>query len=152
VMKYPKPGYPNPLVSVHVFDLARFLADDSVVTPTKPVDAVTLTLDWDGRQKPENSVIFEVAWIDSSTLIVKEVNRNADDGSVVLFDLDAQESRSFGSVVRKLGKNGEEGDEGWIDSVRRRLMNFGPHHHTLRFFFFYRNKGYALFQTVMMAI
>jgi dipeptidyl aminopeptidase len=105
VMKYPKPGYPNPLVSVHVFDLARFLTD-----------AATLTLDWDGRQNPENSVILEVAWIDGSTLIVKEVNRNADDGSVVLFDLDAQESRSVGSVVRKLGKNGEEGDDGWIDN------------------------------------
>ncbi|KAF8634638.1 hypothetical protein AX15_000785 [Amanita polypyramis BW_CC] len=120
MMKYPKPGYNNPLVLVHLFDLARYLADDTAVTKGFPASNATLTLDWENRRDPENSIILEVAWVDNSTLIVKEVNRNADDGSVILFDLDAkgEESRSRGRVVRRLGKEGEESDEGWIDNTQ----------------------------------
>lgn len=117
-MKYPKPGYNNPLVSVHVFDLGKYL-NDSVVVTGFPAANETLTLDWKGRHPVENSIIMEVAWVDDAQLLVKEVNRNADSGSVVFFDLasDDDETRSRGAVVRKLGKKGEEGDDGWIDSV-----------------------------------
>jgi len=124
VMKYPKPGYPNPLVSVHVFDLERYLdehdiSDDEVSTSEFPAVNQTLTLDWNGRHPLTDSIVMEVAWVGNSTLIVKEVNRNADDGNVVLFDLEAAtlRQRSTGRVVRKLGKNGEQGDDGWIDHV-----------------------------------
>jgi dipeptidyl aminopeptidase len=119
-MKYPKPGYNNPLVSVHVFDLARYQANNGGSTKIEfPQSDETLTLDWDGRHPVEDSVINEVAWVGVSSLIVKEVNRNADNGSVILFDLNAVDvqSRALGKVVRKLGKNGEEGDDGWIDEV-----------------------------------
>ena len=116
-MKYPKPGFDNPLVSVHIFDLALYQAhNDGSVNNGFPLPDETLTLDWDGRHPVEDSVIMEVAWVGNSSLIVKEVNRNADDGSVVLFDLNTQ-SRTLGKVVRKLGKYGEEGDDGWIDCV-----------------------------------
>ncbi|KAF8335110.1 dipeptidyl aminopeptidase [Amanita rubescens] len=118
VMKYPKPGYDNPLVSVHVFDLERYLANDDAVIDGLSAPNATLSLDWSGRQKPENSIVQEVAWVDNSTLIIKEVNRNANDGSVILFDLDAttEALRSSGTVVRKLGQDGEEGDAGWIEN------------------------------------
>ncbi|KAF8957141.1 dipeptidyl peptidase IV N-terminal region-domain-containing protein [Flammula alnicola] len=114
-MKYPKPGYNNPLVSVHVFDLDRFLEEDASIG--LPAEEETLTLDWDNRHPVENSIIAEVAWVGNTSLIVKEVNRNADDGNVVLFDLSEANSltRARGKVVRKLGKNGEQGDNGWID-------------------------------------
>ncbi|KAF8159267.1 dipeptidyl aminopeptidase [Crassisporium funariophilum] len=115
-MKYPKPGYNNPLVSVHVFELDRYLERHGDVG--FPAAEQTLTLDWDARHPVDFSVILEVAWVGNSSLIVKEVNRNADDGNVVLFDLDAvtMASRATGKVVRKLGKDGEEGDDGWIDN------------------------------------
>jgi len=119
-MKYPKPGFENPLVSVHVFDLTSYQAhNDGSKNMGFPLPDETLTLDWDGRHPVEDSVIMEVTWVGNSSLIVKEVNRNADDGSVVLFDLNAVDvrSRAHGKVVRKLGKHGEEGDDGWIDSV-----------------------------------
>ena len=118
-MKYPKPGYENPLVSLHVFDLARSQAHDGGSTKGFSPSDETLTLDWDGRHPAEDSVIMEVTWIGNSSLMVKEVNRNADNGSVILFDLDAVniQSRARGMVVRKLGKHGEEGDDGWIDVV-----------------------------------
>lgn len=114
-MKYPKPGYNNPLVSVHVFDLERYKSALGV-----PAASATLELDWLGRHPKENSIISEVTWVDNSTLVIKEVNRAADDGNVVLFDLDVADDtrRSMGRVVRKKGKVGEEGDEGWIESVR----------------------------------
>jgi dipeptidyl aminopeptidase B len=118
-MKYPKPGDDNPLVSVHIFDLARYQAHHGSSTNGFPLSDETLTLDWDGRHPVEDSVIKEVTWVGISSLMLKEVNRNADNGSVVLFDLNAVDiqSRARGKVVRKLGKHGEEGDDGWIDKV-----------------------------------
>ncbi len=45
--------------------------------------------------------------------MIKETDRAARIGNVVLFDDDA----SRGVVVRKLGREGEEGEDGWIDHV-----------------------------------
>ncbi|THU97687.1 dipeptidyl aminopeptidase [Dendrothele bispora CBS 962.96] len=116
-MKYPKPGYNNPLVSVHVFDLGKFLTDEDVINAGFPAENVTMTLDWDGRHPVENSIILEVAWVDDEQLLIKEVNRNADNGNVIFFDFKGTaDSRSNGRVVRKLGKEGEHGDLGWIDN------------------------------------
>ncbi|KAJ3974288.1 dipeptidyl aminopeptidase [Lentinula raphanica] len=117
-MKYPKPGYNNPLVSVHVFDLGKYLGSDTVVQNGFPAANVTLELDWPGRHPISNSVIMEIAWVDDAQLLLKEVNRNADSGSVVFFDLNNsdEKARSRGTVVRNLGKEGEEGDDGWIDN------------------------------------
>ncbi|KAJ3797465.1 dipeptidyl aminopeptidase [Lentinula aff. detonsa] len=117
-MKYPKPGYNNPLVSVHVFDLGKYVGSDSVVISGFPAANATLELDWPGRHPISNSIIMEIAWVDDTQLLLKEVNRNADSGSVVFFDLNSSDdkARSRGTVVRKLGKEGEEGDDGWIDN------------------------------------
>ena len=120
-MKYPKPGYHNPLVSVHVFDLGRYLERVADLGGEDvPAEEETLTLDWDGRRPVEDSVVLEVAWVGNGSLVLKEVNRNADDGNVLVFDLDDVDSfvRSRGRVVRRLGREGEEGDSGWIDNVR----------------------------------
>lgn len=122
-MRYPKPGYPNPKVVVKViYDL------DGIKDKAEEEKMIELT--WPGMFDADQSIVFETKWIGDDTLIVKEVNRNADEGKVVLFDL----SRSVvdnarvlteagkqvrvvdGVVVRKLGKDGEEGDDGWIES------------------------------------
>ena len=84
-VKYPKPGYNNPLVSVHVFDLSNYLANDASLG--RPVEEDIVTLDWDHRHPSNESIISEVTWVGNTSLIVKEVNRNADDGNVVLFEL-----------------------------------------------------------------
>jgi dipeptidyl aminopeptidase len=108
-MRYPKPGYPNPRVSAHVFDLSRYLTD-RLLDPT----SATLELDWAGRLPDNDTVLTEVVWLDNVDLLIKEVSRNADRGSVVLFDL-ASASPS-GKIVRTLGRDGEEGDDGWIEA------------------------------------
>lgn len=116
VMKYPKPGYNNPLVSVHVFDLEQY---EDASAAGFSVAGATFELDWLERHPKEESIISEVTWVGNSTLIVKEVNRAADNGNVVLFNIDIQDEvrRRMGRIVRKQGKNGEEGDDGWIESV-----------------------------------
>ncbi|KAF8219046.1 hypothetical protein L208DRAFT_1418942, partial [Tricholoma matsutake] len=87
-MKYPKPGYKNPLVSVHVFDLGRYLEDSAVSAAGFPAADATHELYWTDRHPADNSIIAEVAWVGNASLILKEVNRNADDGHVVIFHLD----------------------------------------------------------------
>lgn len=116
-MKYPKPGYHNPIVSVHVFELDRYR--DAVALGEDDAEEHTIGLDWTGKHSDENRIVFEVVWVASTELIVKEVDRAGEDGHVVYFDLAADnvDARINGRVVRKLGKDGEEGDDGWIESV-----------------------------------
>ncbi|KAH8093229.1 dipeptidyl aminopeptidase [Cristinia sonorae] len=116
-MKYPKPGYNNPVVSLHIFEVDRYLAgvsSDQNNNATIVAEEATLSLDWEGRFPTNNSVIAEVAWVGNTTLLVKESNRAADNGNVVLFDLQ-NGATNIGTVIRKLGRNGEQGDDGWID-------------------------------------
>lgn len=117
-MKYPKPGYPNPLVSLHIFDLHAYQSQSAA--PAGDPAAFTQQLTWTGRRNPDDSVVQEIAWVANTTLLVKEVSRAADDGNVVVCDLAQQQAGKLasGTVVRKLGKNGEQGDNGWIDAVR----------------------------------
>lgn len=70
-------------------------------------------LSWDGALPLDQRIIAEVAWVEDDTLLVKETDRAARRGSVVIFN-----GREKGRVVRKLGKDGEEGDDGWIEAVR----------------------------------
>lgn len=56
---------------------------------------------------------MEVGWVADDALLVKEIDRAARNGSVVVFENDTKE----GKVVRSLGRAGEEGDEGWVDHV-----------------------------------
>lgn len=111
VMKYPKPGYNNPLVSLRIFDLTLHQATTD--SPTSG-EAATSVVHWEGRQNANDSVITEVVWVGNDSLLIKEVNRGADTGSVILFQ---GGGNMLGKVVRVLGAKGEQGDDGWIDSV-----------------------------------
>ncbi|KAJ9106205.1 hypothetical protein QFC21_001349 [Naganishia friedmannii] len=97
VMKYPKPGTPNPLVTVHSYSLAE--------------TGLVSTLTWPGAMPLSDRIILEVAWVGHNDLLVKEVDRAARKGSVVIFENGINE----GKVTRVLGQEGEEGDDGWID-------------------------------------
>ena len=98
-------------MTLHVFDtLQQF---------TAPIE-----LTWDGRLPINDSIISEVTWISGTELLIKEVNRGATKGQVLLFDVSDVKSNLLnggpsakGKIVRRLGKDGEEGDDGWIDQV-----------------------------------
>lgn len=119
-MKYPKPGYSNPIVTVHVFDLGNY--QNQISASTSPNEFIR-EVNWDGRRPSKDSVIQEVVWVANTTFLIKEVARAADEGSVVLCNLGTRQTglEIHGTIVRKLGKNGEQGDDGWIDSVRKWL-------------------------------
>ncbi|KAI0794726.1 dipeptidyl aminopeptidase [Fomes fomentarius] len=130
-MKYPKPGYNNPLVSVHVFQLDGYLSSmhqagsSANLNTTQVAQQSTVELSWDGRQTADNSIIAEIAWVSPSALLIKEVTRAAEDGSIVYFDLGKQPA-NIGKIVRKLGKKGEQGDEGWIEAVGSSHLSLHP--------------------------
>ncbi|KZT59115.1 dipeptidyl aminopeptidase [Calocera cornea HHB12733] len=112
-MKYPKPGYANPIVSAMLFDLSNYDA-------YFPEDTTSVvTLDLPGTLDIKDRVIQEVVWVGNTSLLIKEVNRAADEGSVMLFDVS---SGMAGTVVRTLGGDGGEwNDGGWIDAEQRIL-------------------------------
>ncbi|GJE93852.1 dipeptidyl aminopeptidase [Phanerochaete sordida] len=116
-MKYPKPGYSNPLVSIHVFELDRY---EDMKTAGDPEDVAvaeaSLELTWDHRLAPESRVVQDVTWVSNSTLLVEELDRSAVNGSIVLFNLQDAAS-GHGQIVRTLGQGGEEGDDGWIEAI-----------------------------------
>ncbi|KAJ3898090.1 dipeptidyl peptidase IV N-terminal region-domain-containing protein [Lentinula edodes] len=78
----------------------------NVVVNGFPAANAALELDWLGRHSISNSIIMEVAWVDDTQILLKEVNRNADSGSVIFFDMSSSDdkARSPRTVVRKLGK------------------------------------------------
>ncbi|TDL26583.1 hypothetical protein BD410DRAFT_526440 [Rickenella mellea] len=119
-MKYPKPGYDNPLVSVHVFELHRYQERQSAGDVIGfPEEDATRMLEWEGRMMVNDSVVMDVTWVGNEGLIVKEVNRAADKGSVVFFDLNKAKNvggrELFREVVRKLGEEGKRGRGRWVD-------------------------------------
>ncbi|KAK0243793.1 dipeptidyl aminopeptidase [Armillaria nabsnona] len=97
-MHYPKPGFQNPLVQLWVWDAATRMSRE---------------LDLGLEREEGRSVVQEVAWVGEEQVLVKVINRSADDGRVVIFDL-AEGAQNEREVVRRLGKDGEEGDAGWI--------------------------------------
>lgn len=68
---------------------------------------------WPRAMPLADRIILEVGWVGDRDLLVKEVDRAARRGSVVIF----QGGEREGKVTRVLGKDGEEGDDGWIDHV-----------------------------------
>ena len=116
-MKYPKPGYSNPLVSIHVFEVDRYQRMKTAGNLEEvAINQASLELTWSDRLPATNRVVQDVSWIGNSTLLVEELDRAAVDGSIVLFNLESG-ATSRGQVVRKLGQGGEEGDDGWIEPV-----------------------------------
>jgi dipeptidyl aminopeptidase len=111
VMRYPKPGTPLPLVSVHTFDLNKYFSTEAAALGDKRLEAAKQTLRWPGQLPPGDGIVVEVSWVGTDALLVKEIDRAARNGQVVVF----QGGRVEGKPVRKLGKDGEEGDDGWID-------------------------------------
>ncbi|GAA5905144.1 hypothetical protein JCM8208_000293 [Rhodotorula glutinis] len=129
-MRYPKPGYPNPRVSLRVFSLSTYLASTSTTTSSSSAtsraarirDAThTLVLE---RPFPESNVIVtQVAWVGRDELLVKMTDRTVRFERVGLFDLSDEGLRGaaargkqgtvVGRVVRET--DWEEVDGGWAE-------------------------------------
>ncbi|KAM0756671.1 hypothetical protein T439DRAFT_321362 [Meredithblackwellia eburnea MCA 4105] len=124
VMRYPKPGFPNPKVKLRVFDLNKL--DSLVSSQFRPgtqdprVVASTFELVLEKPFAPADTIITEVTWVGSSDLIVKATNRIATIQRVAHFVLSNQleeegEMTVIGKIVRDDDTMGEGGDGGWIE-------------------------------------
>lgn len=98
-------------MTVHTFSLLSYQRSNDVSSALKK-------LKWPGILDPETRIITEVSWVADDALLVKETDRAARVGHVILF----RDGESEGVVVRRLGKDGEEGDDGWIEHVRFMLL------------------------------
>ncbi|EGG01205.1 dipeptidyl aminopeptidase IV [Melampsora larici-populina 98AG31] len=67
-MKYPKPGFPNPLPGLKVFDLRKF---DSIGR----VDGSTSWLKMDHPFPDRDRIVSQVAWVSDTELVVRETDR-----------------------------------------------------------------------------
>ncbi|WVQ93213.1 hypothetical protein IAU59_000277 [Kwoniella sp. CBS 9459] len=106
-MKYPKPGTPNPLCTVHSYTLSTQARQQ---------------LSWEGEMPLDSRIIIEIGWVANDALLVKEIDRAARIGNVILF----QGGANQGDIVRILGEDGEQGDNGWIDHGQNVIPVKGP--------------------------
>lgn len=114
--RYPKPGTPNPTVTVHTFSLSSL--------SSSATSATAQLLTWPGEFPLPDRILTEIGWVADDALLVKEIDRAARDGNVVLFQFGSDhEAKVEGEIVRRLGKDGEEGDDGWIDHASALLFN-----------------------------
>lgn len=93
-------------MTVQTFSLKSYL-------DTLQLNEAKTSLTWPGEMAQDQRIIIEVGWVADNALLVKEIDRAARVGNVVLF----QDGAKDGVIVRTLGKDGEEGDDGWIDHV-----------------------------------
>ncbi|KAI5475344.1 hypothetical protein MNV49_001613 [Pseudohyphozyma bogoriensis] len=128
VMRYPKPGYPNPFVKLQVFDLLKFLSLPSPASPiaeTSPptldprVLSSTYSLRFENAFDANDVVITEVTWVGKEDLMVKATNRIGNHLRVWRFVVGLQEAEEgdkeiWGKVVREV--DFEKVDGGWVES------------------------------------
>ncbi|CAG8521784.1 4694_t:CDS:10, partial [Racocetra fulgida] len=106
VMKYPKPGYPNPIVTFHIYDTTTPLISQS--------GAVNFINDFTSDDK----IITEVCWAGNDNVLVRVMNRVQDIARVVLVDPVTRN----GATVRE--ENADKMDDAYLDVV----VNNGYNH------------------------
>ena len=115
-MRYPKPGYPNPTVSIYVFDLDLYLSlperpsTDATDFTKSRLEAATRQLQFESSF--DEAILTEVAWVSSTDLMVKQTDRFSTHLKVAHFDL-SNPSSAVGKVVRDV--DFEAIDGGWVD-------------------------------------
>jgi dipeptidyl aminopeptidase len=130
-MRYPKPGYPNPIVTLSVFDLDRYQSTPSRPTsPSEPtedsttvdprVQSATYDLAFDNEFDDDDRIVVEVVWLGDDDLLVKQTNRISNKLRVAHFDLrnsvTSSDTRLVGNVVREVDYDALDG--GWYEPVR----------------------------------
>lgn len=134
-MKYPKPGYPNPIVSVKMIDLDEIRQATSKGATVRPTQ-FTLHSPMSSKGKAANEVdkvlsgdagvrerlVTEVKWVSDSELLVRETDRYSDVMRIVNFDLSAKAKANtagadlVGEVVRRQDARADK--SGWIRAAQ----------------------------------
>ena len=78
-IKYPKPGYPNPIATIHVYDL-------SSVAPSAKSPVPTIKFSPAKDFTDDDRLLVEVAWLGNDNLMVRAMNRVQDIARLWLID------------------------------------------------------------------
>lgn len=125
VMRYPKPGYPNPLVSVKVFSLAAYRNILSARPDTPSSTAAreaTYSLHFDKSFPDDDVIIAEVVWVSEDEVLVRTTNRASNIERITVFRIpsDAASAQITGLTVRETNLTREEG---WFEAVSRTCLH-----------------------------
>ncbi|KAJ7454055.1 dipeptidyl aminopeptidase [Mycena galericulata] len=106
--RYPVAGRQNPEITVNVLCVERL---------------ITTVLRWEDSFLKNEGIVFQVVWLGNHVLLLKEMNRVANDGHVIIFNFDGSEHSNTGYMARKLRP---EAGEGWIDNAQTVYPLGGP--------------------------
>ncbi|OAV94041.1 hypothetical protein PTTG_06742 [Puccinia triticina 1-1 BBBD Race 1] len=114
-MKYPKPGFSNPIVSVHLFDIEAHQRADG----NNPVKDAVSQLKLDSEFEDADRIVGELAWVSAHELIIRQTNRIATREKTGYFDLSqlaasrAVSPSTYGKVVMDI--DFVKFDGGWAE-------------------------------------
>lgn len=116
-MRYPKPGYPNPIASLSVFDLACYRESSQLqLDGSSRVASCTKSLL--AADPFEEALLTEVVWIDNANLLVKHTDRFAQHVRISHFTFEQTVGSSIvGRTVRETDFAAVDG--GWSEPVSR---------------------------------
>lgn len=136
-MKYPKPGYPNPIVSVKMIDLDEIREATRKGVTVRPTQ-YELHSPMSGKGKADNEVdrllssdagvkerlVTEVKWVSDSELLVRETDRFSDVMRIIHFDVSTKpkavaagsSADVVGEVVRRQDARADH--SGWIRAAQ----------------------------------
>lgn len=103
VMKYPKAGFDNPIVTTHVYSIEEALRSLPSIT----------TVSYEGEFDDKDRLVTEVAWAGNDHLLVRQTNRISDIMKMVLYDV----ALNSANVVREV--NAADLDGGWFEVVSK---------------------------------
>lgn len=134
-MKYPKPGFANPIVSAHMVDLQDLRDSDRVsgaasspavyelqspsdITPAgldQAAHAVDLALAGDARAR-QDRLVTAVAWLDEDHVYLRETNRVSDKMRGVVFDARRQARDKGMLLTGQVVRRQDARDGSWLEA------------------------------------
>jgi dipeptidyl aminopeptidase len=127
-LKYPKPGFKNPIVSAHLLDLKKLAelsaqsASIDIVAAKYELNSPLVVSGVSKEQKVDEALfaaedakdklVTEVAWLDDDSLFIRETDRGSDHMRGILFDTSkvGEGKEMVGRVVRRVDAT----DKSWV--------------------------------------
>ncbi|KAI8583529.1 hypothetical protein K450DRAFT_221602 [Umbelopsis ramanniana AG] len=125
VIKYPKAGYPNPTVSLHVYSLAD---DTSVMVNQNSTSVGIAAVDDEVVDFADNDrLITQVVWTTTTHdhLVYKQTNRVQDHEKTITVSLPTTGKTTATAMTSKVSKEYKPEDGGWVE-VNQDIKFFGP--------------------------
>lgn len=121
-MKYPKPGFENPVVSAHMIDLRELqrtqkptiidLISPSASSPRKDTEASRVDAYLSTHQGQKQRIVNDVKWLDDDHLLLVETNRVADKLRTLVFETSAP--GEVHALVGEAVRHRDVGNKSWI--------------------------------------